>query len=202
MRTLLPRLAGQNFMRFEKTELAEVVVVEPTPLPDERGFFARTFCEREFAEAGLEHRFVQHSQSCSLRKGTLRGMHFQDEPDREVKLVSCIRGAIYDVAVDMRPHSSTYGRWLSVELTDANRRQLYIPEGFAHGFMTLCDDVVVSYLISAFYAPALARGVRYDDPTIGIKWPGPVTAVSERDLSWPYLEASPSRTPMPVGRAL
>lgn len=174
-------------MRFEKTELEGVRIVEATPAGDERGYFARTFCEREFDEAGLHTRFVQHSRSCSLLKGTLRGMHFQAEPMSEIKLVSCVRGAVYDVVVDLRRDSSTYRRWMSVELTEANQRQLYIPEGCAHGFMTLCDEVVVNYLISAFYRPELARGIRYDDPAIGVEWPAPPTVISQKDLNWPLV---------------
>lgn len=177
-------------MRFDRTGLDGVWLVEPEPISDARGYFVRTFCEREFAEAGLTTRFVQHNQSLSLRKGTLRGMHFQEDPYGEVKLVSCQRGAIQDVVVDLRRTSPTYRKWISVELSEANRRQLYIPEGCAHGFMTLCDNAVTGYLISAFHAPSAARGLRYDDPAIGITWPEAPTVMSERDKDWPYLAAA------------
>ena len=187
-------------MRFKSTDLKGIHIIEAMPVGDERGHFARTFCEREFAEAGLEFHFVQHSRSRSLRKGTLRGMHFQDAPQRETKLVSCIVGAIHDVVVDLRPGSPTFAKWTAVELTEDNQKQLYIPEGFAHGFLTLRDDVVVSYLISAFHSPALSRGVRYDDPMIGIEWPAAPTVISERDLSWPRIGSGeavrlPTRAP-------
>lgn len=191
-------------MIFRETDLAGVHIIEAVPIGDERGSFARTFCEREFAEAGLQCRFVQHSRSRSLRKGTLRGMHYQEAPGRETKLVSCVKGAIHDVVVDLRPRSPTFARWVGVDLTEANQRQIYVPEGFAHGFQTLCDDVVVSYLISAFHSPELARGIRYDDPAIGIEWPMPPTVMSERDLGWPRIgqtEADRPPIPPPAGRA-
>lgn len=193
-------------MRFVETELEGVRIVEPAPARDERGSFARTFCELEFAAAGLVHRFVQHSQSRSLKKGTLRGMHFQEAPEAETKLVACIAGAVYDVVVDLRPGSPSRYRWIAVELTQENGRQLYIPEGFAHGFMTLCEDAVVSYLISAWYAPGLARGIRYDDPLVGIEWPAMPSIISERDLGWPMLapgapRAAPIATTEPAARA-
>lgn len=179
-------------MRFEETWLRGAWVIEPEPVQDERGFFARTFCEREFAGHGLENRFVQHSCSHSLRKGTLRGMHFQAAPAGEVKLVSCPKGAIFDVIVDLRRASATYLRWIPVELSAENGRQLYVPKGFAHGFMTLSDDVLVNYLISEFHAPELARGIPYDDPALGISWPARPSVVSRRDLGWPYLERNPA----------
>ena len=177
-------------MRFSRTELCDAWLIEPVPARDERGFFARTFCIREFAEHGLTTRFVQHSTSASTRRGTLRGMHFQRAPHGEAKVVTCSRGAIWDVIVDLRPRSPSYRRWQGFELTAGNRRQLYIPEGFAHGFQTLCDDVEVSYLISAFYAPAAAGGVRHDDPTLAIEWPLPVSVISEKDRTWPDLVPS------------
>lgn len=176
-------------MHFEETQLRGAWLVDPVPLIDQRGFFARTFCVLEFGERSLENDFVQHSISHSLRAGTLRGMHFQEEPYNEVKLVSCVKGAIFDVIVDLRPGSSTHHRWASFELTAENRSQLYIPKGFAHGFMTLCDDVIVNYLISEFHAPSAARGLRYDDPAIGIAWPRKPAVISEKDLSWPLLRS-------------
>lgn len=171
-------------MRFDPTNLSGACLVVPEPVGDERGFFARTFCVRELAEHGLETEFVQHSASVSLKRGTLRGMHFQREPHGEAKIVTCVKGAIFDVIVDLRPASPTFRRWQGFELTDANRHRLYIPKGFAHGFQTLTDNVEVGYLISAFYEPSAASGVRHDDPAFGIEWPLPVTVISEKDKGW------------------
>jgi dTDP-4-dehydrorhamnose 3,5-epimerase len=155
------------------------------PVEDDRGYFARTFCVREYADHGLETRFVQHNTSYSSVRGTLRGMHFQRAPHGEVKVVSCLKGAIWDVIIDLRPDSPTYCRWEGFELTAENRRQIYIPVGFAHGFQTLCGDTETGYLISAFYAPTAASGVRYNDPIFAIDWPLPITAISEKDSAWP-----------------
>jgi dTDP-4-dehydrorhamnose 3,5-epimerase len=175
-------------MRFEQMQLKGAWIVDPVPAEDERGWFARTFCVREFADLGLETRFVQHSTSLSRRARTLRGLHFQEEPHGEVKIVSCAHGAIFDVIVDMRPGSPTRMRWTAVELSARNGRRLYIPKGFAHGFITLSDNVIVNYLISEFYEPSAARGLRYDDPVLAIEWPCQPAVISERDLAWPYLE--------------
>lgn len=172
-------------MQFEQTTLPGAHLIRPDPAHDERGFFARTFCVREFSEHGLETTFVQHSTSYNIKRGTLRGMHFQRPPDGEVKLVRCLSGAIWDVIVDLRPGSTSFGRWQGFELTARNRHQLYIPKGFAHGFQTLADDTEVGYLISAFHVPGGACGVRHDDPVLAIDWPLPAVAVSERDRSWP-----------------
>ena len=172
-------------MRFRETALRGAWLIESVPVWDERGFFSRVFCTREFCEEGLETRFEQHSISYSRIRGTLRGLHFQKEPHAEVKIVSCLRGAVWDVIVDLRTDSPTFGQWRGFELTAKNRCQLYIPAGFAHGFQSLGNDVEVSYLISAFYVPAAAAGCRYDDPTFGITWPLPPTAMSDKDRSWP-----------------
>jgi dTDP-4-dehydrorhamnose 3,5-epimerase len=172
-------------LRFSEAGLPGAWLIEPEPARDDRGEFARTFCARAFADHGLETRFVQHSLSRSRLRGTVRGLHFQREPHAEVKLVSCPRGAIWDVIVDLRPDSPSRGRWAAFELTARNRRQLYIPKGFAHGFQSLCDDVEVGYLISAFYEPEAASGVRWDDPAFGIRWPLPPAAMSDRDRAWP-----------------
>jgi dTDP-4-dehydrorhamnose 3,5-epimerase len=155
------------------------------PARDERGFFARTFCVQEFAAQGLETRFVQHSLSYTARRGSVRGMHLQYAPHEEVKLLHCVRGAIYDVLIDLRPESATYLRWEAFELTAKNRRQLYVPSGFAHGFQTLGRDTEVAYLISAFHTPAAAAGLRHDDPAFAIQWPLAVADISARDRSWP-----------------
>ncbi len=175
-------------MRFLPTTLQDAYLIEPEPARDERGAFARTFCEREFAAQGLQTRFVQHSSSSSVARGTLRGMHFQREPHTEVKLVRCVRGAICDVIVDLRPNSPTFRRWEAFELNAGNGRQLYIPRGFAHGFQTLADDTELSYLISAFYVAGASAGYRYDDPSFSIAWPLPVAVIADKDLAWPKFE--------------
>jgi dTDP-4-dehydrorhamnose 3,5-epimerase len=172
-------------MKFERTSLEEAWLIRPQPAYDERGFFARTFCEREFATHGLVTTFPQHSTSFSARKGTLRGMHFQRDPYGEVKLVRCPHGAIFDVIIDIRPRSPTYRRWQSFELTAENRLQLYIPKGFAHGFQTLTDDTEVGYLISEFYNAEAASGLMYNDPAFAVSWPLPISAISDKDRAWP-----------------
>lgn len=175
-------------MRFEETTLPGVFVIEPEPFGDERGFFARLYCAREFAAYGLAELSAQSSLSYNRRRGTLRGMHYQDSPHAEAKLVRCSRGAIYDVALDLRPDSPTRFRWVGVELTAGNRRMLYIPEGCAHGFQTLADDTEVVYQMSAFYHPESARGVLWNDPAFGIRWPLPVNVLSERDQHYALIE--------------
>jgi len=172
-------------MKFVETGLSGAWLIEPAPSRDSRGFFARTFCMREFEEHGLEIKFVQHSTSYSARTGTIRGMHFQRTPHGEVKVVSCRRGAIWDVIVDLRRESATYRHWQSFELTAVNRRQLYVPSEFAHGLQTLSDDTETDYLISTFYEPAAACGVRFDDPAFAIGWPLTPTDISGRDKAWP-----------------
>jgi dTDP-4-dehydrorhamnose 3,5-epimerase len=172
-------------MRFDETNLCGAWLIELEPERDHRGFFARTFCVQAFADQELTTGFVQHSISQSVARGTLRGMHFQLGPHSETKVVRCLKGAIWDVIIDLRPESLTYRRWQGFELTADSQRQLYVPKGFAHGFQTLCDDTQVCYLISAFYAPRAASGVRYDDPAFSIDWPLPVTQISEKDRAWP-----------------
>jgi dTDP-4-dehydrorhamnose 3,5-epimerase len=172
-------------MQFCPAALNGAWLIELDPVQDERGFFARTFCAREFAAHGLETEFPQHSTSYSAVRGTVRGLHFQREPHSEAKLVRCLRGEIWDVIVDLRPDSPTFRRWEGVTLSAGNRRQIYVPKGFAHGFQTLTDEVEVSYLISAYYVPESASGVRFDDPVFAISWPLPVTVISDRDRSWP-----------------
>jgi dTDP-4-dehydrorhamnose 3,5-epimerase len=172
-------------MRFLKTELHGAWLVDVEPIFDHRGFFSRTFCQREFAARGLETNFVQHSLSYSAERGTLRGMHFHAPPHGEVKIVECTKGAIFDVIIDIRPLSPTFGQWRSFDLTAENRRQLYIPKGFAHGFETLSGDTEVRYLISAFYEPSAASGLRHDDPAFAIPWPLPVAVIAGNDQLWP-----------------
>jgi dTDP-4-dehydrorhamnose 3,5-epimerase len=174
-------------MNFFSTTLNDAWLIDLDRNNDSRGYFARAFCAREFSARGLETSFVQHSLSYSRQRGTLRGMHFQTPPHGEVKVVRCVRGAIFDVIVDIRPQSPSYRRWQGFELTAENQRQLYIPAGFAHGFQTLTDDVEVHYLISAFYEPTAASGFRYDDPAFAISWPLPVSVISDRDKAWPPL---------------
>jgi dTDP-4-dehydrorhamnose 3,5-epimerase len=174
-----------GIMLFRSMELAGVRLIDLEPAWDERGFFARTFCVDEFAAKGLETRFVQHSISYTARAGSVRGMHFQRTPHDEVKLVRCIKGAIYDVLIDLRPNSPTYLRWESYELTAETRCQLYVPAGFAHGFQTLAPHTEVTYLIWPSYVPAAAAGIRHDDPAFAIQWPLPVADISARDRTWP-----------------
>ncbi|WP_284735831.1 dTDP-4-dehydrorhamnose 3,5-epimerase [Dongia deserti] len=183
--TLSDRDANQTYLRFTKTHLRDAWLIEPVPFNDARGSFTRTFCQREFAKQGVQTIFVQHSCSRSHLRGTVRGMHFQRAPHTEIKIVSCRRGAIWDVIIDLRPKSPTYGRWQGFELTADNHHQVYVPAGFAHGFQSLSGGAEVSYLISEFYVPEAAAGVRYDDPAFLIDWPLPVAAISERDRSWP-----------------
>lgn len=172
-------------MIFRETELRGAFVVDLEKRVDERGYFARSWCREEFDRHGLITDFVQHSVSFSEVAGTLRGMHFQRPPHGETKLVRCVRGAIYDVIVDLRPDSRSYGRWVSVELTAESGRMLYIPALFAHGFQTLAPETEVSYMISAFHRPEASEGLRYDDPQLGIAWPLPVSRIAEKDRAWP-----------------
>jgi dTDP-4-dehydrorhamnose 3,5-epimerase len=172
-------------MRFIKTDLPGVWLIHLEPVYDNRGFFARTFCVREFAEHGLLMNFVQHNLSYSEVRGTLRGMHYQAAPHGEVKVVNCAKGAIWDVIMDIRPKSPTFGQWRAFELSAENQYQLYIPQGFAHGFETLTDHTEVHYLMSSFYDPSAANGLRHDDPAFAIPWPLPIAAISNKDRTWP-----------------
>lgn len=174
-------------MKFEETELAGAFVIELEPIRDERGFFARAWCAKEFESAGLTTVHAQTNFSYNGRAGTLRGLHYQLPPHEEVKLVRCIRGSIFDVIVDLREESSTYGRWVGVELSADNRRMFYVPAGFAHAFQTLEDDTEVLYQVNEFYTPGAERGLRFDDPAIGIRWPREVSVISDKDASWPFL---------------
>ena len=172
-------------MKFEETKLAGAWIIDINKLEDERGFFARTFCQKEFIEHGLNTRVAQCNVSYNKKKGTLRGMHLQVAPFQEAKLVQCISGAIYDMIVDLRPGSSTYLQHIGVELSARSYRMLYIPEGFAHGFLTLTEDANVFYQMSEFFAPECARGFRWNDPAFGITLPDELKVISERDASYP-----------------
>jgi len=194
----MPSDKPRRTLKFSETPLAGAFVIEPEPVHDERGFFARTFCEQEFAAYHLETRFKQHSSSLNVHAGTLRGMHFQADPYGEVKLVTCLTGAVFDVIVDLRERSASYGEWYGVVLSAANRRRLYIPKGLAHGFQTLEDDTELFYMISENYEPKAARGLRHDDPALGIRWPLPVSSMSEKDRAWPDFVPEPRRRPAPV----
>lgn len=174
-------------MRFVETPLAGAFVIEPEVSEDERGAFARTYCEREFLEHGLDARIAQCNLSFNLKAGTLRGMHYQADPHAEVKLVRCVRGAVHDVIVDLRPGSPTLRAWFEVRLDAASRRMLYVPKGFAHGFLTLVDETEVFYQMSSFYEPTAARGLRWDDPLLGIRWPIAAPILSARDRNHPLL---------------
>ena len=173
-------------MIFSPTRLEDAYLIDVEPKADERGFLARTFCEHEFAEQGLPMRIVQSSTIHTARSHTLRGLHYQEAPHREVKLVRCTRGSIFLVMVDLRPDSETRYKWVGVELSAENERLAYVPEGFAQGYQTLEDDTEVLYQMSHEYVPESARGVRWDDPAFGIEWPlAENRLISERDRAWP-----------------
>ncbi len=172
-------------MIIEETALRGTYLISLEPIADERGFFARSWCREEFRARGLNPDLVQCNISFNRRKGTLRGMHYQAEPNAEVKLVRCTRGACHDVIIDLRRNSPTFRHWLAVELTSENRRMLYIPEGFAHGFQTLAEATEVLYQMSTFFVPDAARGVRWDDPAFGIQWPEADRIMSAKDRNYP-----------------
>lgn len=175
-------------LKFKELPLKGAYIIEPDPSLDERGFFARIFCEDEFKKAGLPHRYVQASFSYNKKKNTLRGMHYQNPPHEEDKLVTCVRGAIFDVIIDVRKNSPTYLKWHGEILSGDNYKSLFIPKGFAHGFLSLEDDSLLHYNISEFYKPGSASGIRYDDPKIGIQWPKATNyIISEKDKALPVL---------------
>ncbi|MGC8638946.1 MAG: dTDP-4-dehydrorhamnose 3,5-epimerase [Isosphaeraceae bacterium] len=170
-------------MIFTQTPLAGAYVIDLEKRGDDRGFFARAFCEREFAEHNLVTHFVQVNNSLSARKGTLRGMHYQLAPRAETKLVRCIRGVLYDLIIDLRENSPTFGQSFGTELTAENRRMLYVPKGFAHGFLTLLDDTEAFYFVDEFYAPDYERGIRWNDPRFKLSWPLAPAVLSDKDAS-------------------
>lgn len=172
-------------MTFQETTLRDVFEIGFEPCYDDRGFFARSWCRQEFECHGLNPSVVQCNVSFNAHKGTLRGMHYQDAPYGEAKLVRCTRGSIYDVVIDLRPQSPTFKNWIAVILSDEQRNMVYVPEGCAHGFLTLGDNTEVFYQMSEFYHPELSRGVRYDDPAFQIVWPEKIAVISERDRTHP-----------------
>ncbi|MCQ6563573.1 dTDP-4-dehydrorhamnose 3,5-epimerase [Paenibacillus mendelii] len=172
-------------MIFAEAALQGVYTIDLQPIDDDRGFFARTFCKKEFEAYGLHTDLVQCNLSNNRKSGTVRGMHYQLAPYEEVKLVQCVRGAIYDVVIDLRPSSATYLQWNAFELNEFNRRMLYIPEGFAHGFQTLQDETEVFYQMGNYYYPEASRGIRWNDPQFGIEWPLACEVISDKDQSYP-----------------
>ena len=172
-------------MNFKETKLGGAFVIDLEMHEDNRGFFARAWCSREFEAHGLLGSLAQSNISFNREAGTLRGMHYQAAPHEEAKLVRCTKGAIYDVIIDLRPHSPTYLEWVAVELSADNYKMVYVPEGFAHGYQTLVDGTEVFYQVSEFYAPAAERGVRYDDPVFEINWSMDVVLISSKDRNWP-----------------
>jgi dTDP-4-dehydrorhamnose 3,5-epimerase len=175
-------------MTFVETKLGGVFEVDLELNSDERGFFARSWCEREFANQGLESKLVQCNISLNRRKNTFRGIHYQAAPFAETKLVRCTAGAVYDVVLDLRRESPSFKQWFGVALSAENRKAIYIPEGCGHGFLTLTDDAEIMYQMSEFYHPEAARGVRWNDPSFQIQWPGNVEVISERDRTYPDFE--------------
>jgi dTDP-4-dehydrorhamnose 3,5-epimerase len=171
-------------MKFTETDLKDAYIIDLERLSDDRGFFARGYCENEFKEQGIDARIVQANVSYNHQKGTMRGMHYQEEPHGEAKLVRCTKGGIYDAIIDVRRESPTYKDWIGVELNEENRRMLYVPEGFAHGFITLEDNVEVTYQVSEFYTPGAEHGIKYDDPAFNINWPVEIEVISEKDEEW------------------
>ena len=175
-------------MLFTETELSGVFIIDIQKISDPRGFFARGWCQHEFEEHDIKSSIAQVNISFNQQKGTLRGLHYQSAPHEETKLVRCTKGGIFDVAVDLRNSSTTYGKWVGVELTADNHRMLLVPEGFAHGFQTLEDNSEVFYQVSKFYAPDAEKGARYDDPAFGITWPLSVSVISDKDKNWPLVK--------------
>jgi dTDP-4-dehydrorhamnose 3,5-epimerase len=176
-------------LKFTEIYLNGVYIIEPTVYGDHRGSFMEIYSEAKFLEAGLNLKFVQDNQSFSLTKGTLRGLHYQLNPKAQTKLVRCTKGAIFDVTVDIRTDSPTFGKWFGIELSEENKKQLLIPKGFAHGFMTLTDNVEVQYKVDGLYVPEFDRGIIWNDPSIGINWPIDITPIlSAKDEKAPLLQ--------------
>lgn len=180
-------------MIFTPLDIDGVYQLELEPKTDARGFFSRAYCREEFLKYGLIPDMAQANIAWSIRRGTLRGLHYQTKPHEEAKLLRCTRGAAWLVVADIRPESPTFGKWISLELSVDNRRQLYVPPGCAQGYQTLVDNTELYYQMSVFYAPAYARGVRFDDPMFQIEWPLEISIISEIDKSWPLLSEGPTR---------
>lgn len=176
-------------MKFEETSLKDAWIIDLEPFVDARGYFARTFCANEFTAHGIDPKFVQSNLSHNHKRGTVRGMHIQNAPAEESKLIRCVQGALYDIIIDLRPNSPTYLMHLGVELTADNKRMLYVPKGFAHGYQALQDDTEAMYMVGEFYTPEYERGFRYNDPIFAIQWPLPVEFISEKDAAWPLFES-------------
>lgn len=181
-------------MHFTETRVTGAWIIDVRPHRDDRGHFMRTWCVQEFQEHGINFLPVQANMQFSPRRGTIRGLHLQVAPALEAKLVRCTRGAVFDVVVDLRPDSPSFGQWCSTELSAENGRMMYVPEDCAHGFQSTEDDSEAMYLTSAFFAPQSCRGVRFNDPALGIEWPLPVSAISEQDRNWPLLRGKAARS--------
>jgi dTDP-4-dehydrorhamnose 3,5-epimerase len=177
-------------MIFNPTQLKGAFTIDVTPFQDNRGFFTRTFCEKEFAAHDLVQHFVQANHSGTHGKGVIRGMHFQHSPFCEVKLVKCVQGAIFDVIVDVRKDSPTFLKWFGAELTAENKRMMYVPAGFAHGFQSLTEYSEITYMVSNFYNKESEGGIRYNDASVNIQWPLPVSLVSDKDLAIPLVDSN------------
>ncbi|MFA6096766.1 MAG: dTDP-4-dehydrorhamnose 3,5-epimerase [Candidatus Paceibacterota bacterium] len=175
-------------MIFQKTKISGLYVIDLELKCDERGYFSRIFCEEEFVKIGVDFKVVQASQSFTRKRGTIRGMHFQKYPKAEDKIVRCIKGSVYDIAVDLRSDSLTFGQWFAQELNETNNKMIFIPKGLAHGFQALQDDSIIEYFMSEFYAPDHADGVRWDDPLFKIAWPIADSTLSDRDKNWPLMK--------------
>ena len=177
-------------MQFKRVGIEGAFLIDPSPRADERGRFMRAWCAKEFADQKIDFVPVQANMGYSIRKGTTRGMHYQESPALEAKLVRCTRGSIFDVVLDLRPESSTFGRWFGAELNPENGRMLYLPPFCAHGYQTLVDETEIYYMASEYYTPTAAHGVRFDDPAFNTKWPLAPTVVSEQDQYWPLFKSS------------
>jgi dTDP-4-dehydrorhamnose 3,5-epimerase len=175
-------------MKFLPCDIAGAWIIDPTPVEDDRGRFMRAWCRREFAEHGIDFTPVQANVGFSLREGTVRGLHYQIAPALEAKLVRCILGSVFDVVVDLRPSSPTYRSWFGIHLSGHDGRMMYVPEGCAHGCQSTEDNSAIHYMASAPYSPTAVRGVRFNDPALGIRWPLPASSVSEQDRTWPLFE--------------
>lgn len=175
-------------MKFNKTEINDIYVIEPEPFIDHRGKFYRVYCENELKQIGHRKKIVNINASITKEKGSIRGMHFQYPPKTEIKIVKCISGSIFDVAIDLRENSLTYLKWFGEILSDENMKMMYVPEGFAHGFQSLQDNVEIIYFVTEFYSPESEGGVRYNDPTVGVKWPIEITDISEKDKKQPLID--------------